>query len=133
MGGNWYYGTGTYNITASSTHGTGNSYYSSGWLGNKPDLALSGSVNKAVPLMGHIQTVHGVPWSAGYDSGEGSGNYWITIDTLQNVILYQSPAVASGSSFKVFPNIHYPPFSKVVFHADTGGTHALLCGVITDI
>jgi hypothetical protein len=133
--GNFYFGTGTFHITASSTPGTGNSYYTSGWIGHKPNSYITGTGLTYLPTMGHLQMMYGVPWNkdGGYDSGEGSGNYWITVETMDSVVLYQSPAVASGDTFASFPDIWYGPYSKIVVHADTGGTTVTLGGVIMDV
>ena len=110
--------------------GTGSTYYSSGWLGNKPSIVgLAGSIVTVVPTMGHIQTVVGLP-----SGGVQSGNFWFSIDTRDNVIIYQAAVCASGSTEKWFPDIWYPAGSKFVCHADKNAPcDYLFDGVITDI
>lgn len=117
-----------------TTPGTGSTYYSSGWLGVKPPtpVGLAGSVVTTLPSRGHIQTVVGFP--TGYLTATAqSGNFWFTIETRDNVIMYQCPATDSGSVFTAFPDLWYPAGSKFVAHSKVVDTRFIYDGVITDV
>nr|URC17153.1 MAG: hypothetical protein [Lokiarchaeota virus Ratatoskr Meg22_1012] len=121
----------------SVTPGTGSTYYSSGWLGVKPTVpegneALSGIVFKELPSVGHIQTVAGFPTS--YLSALAqSGDFWFSIDTRDNIVIYQCPKTDSGSTFISFPDVWYPAGSKFVCHSTVVDTKFTFDGVISDV
>ena len=116
--------------------GTGSTYYSSGWLGIRPPnpasgQALTGTVVSELPSVGHIQSVIGFP-TGHLTATVQTGSFWFSIDTRDNVIIYQSPVTATGVSF-VQPDIWYPAGSKFVCHATGQYTRFMWDGVVSDI